>query len=239
MQIFLSLKFSSFRYTSSFSLQFFFLVTIRFFSLYFFLFIIIFLSLQFPLIGAFLLRLLIVILFPFRDNSLLFVVVLSCRCNSSFSLYTFSFSLLIPFCVRTSSFSYNFCLFVRSLPSRHTFPVCGSSSFPLQRFPSLQLSLFVTASSFRGNSRLCFSWHFLFFVSALPHIGAFLFRCNSSFSVQLFLSFCYRTSFSFELSLFLASLPVDPVDPVDPVEQDAQLVRAHLIQLIQLNQGSS
>ena len=63
------------------------------------------------------------------------------------------------------------------------------------------------------------------FVSALPHIEAFLFRCNSSFSVQLFLSFCYRTSFSFELSLFLASLPVDPVDPVDPVEQDAQLVR--------------
>ena len=171
MRIFLSLKFSSFRYTSSFSLQFFLLVTIRFFSLYFFLFIIIFvLSLQFPLIGAFLLRLLIVILFPFhyndffRENSLLFVVVLSFRFNSSFSLYTFSFSLLIPFCVRTSSFSYNFCLFVRSLPSRHTFPVCGSSSFPLQRFPSLQLSLFVTASSFRWNSRLRFSWHFLFLV---------------------------------------------------------------------------
>ena len=139
------LQFASFRYTSSFSWKF-------------------FLSLQFPLIGAFLLRLLIVILFPFRDNSLLFVVVLSCRCNSSFSLYTFSFSLLIPFCVRTSSFSYNFCLFVRSLPSRHTFPVCGSSSFPLQRFPSLQLSLFVTASSFRWNSRLRFSWHFLFLV---------------------------------------------------------------------------
>ena len=233
MRIFLSLKFSSFRYTSSFSLQFFLLVTIRFFSLYFFLFIIIFPFVTipshwgFPSPSSYCYTFSFSLQLFFRDNSLLFVVVLSCRCNSSFSLYTFSFSLLIPFCVRTSSFSYNFCLFVRSLPSRHTFPVCGSSSFPLQRFPSLQLSLFVTASScffYSLELSLTLFVAFPFFVSALPHIGAFLFRCNSSFSVQLFLSFCYRTSFSFELSLFVASLPVDPVDPVDPVEQDAQLV---------------
>ena len=155
MRIFLSLKFSSFRYTSSFSLEFFLYTSLLFVILFpfhynFCPFVTIPSHWGFPSPSSY------CYIVPFHYNYFFSWQFSSFRCSSVLLLqlsYTFSFSLLIPFCVRTSSFSYNFCLLVRSLPSRHTFPVCGSSSFPLQLFPSLQLSLFVTASSFRWNSR--------------------------------------------------------------------------------------